>query len=138
MKLDNLQGIKADESGKIDFYRRALGLKMGAETAEKTVDLLAMLADDGGGRLRAVECFCGYLRGQENGGAILDSLFRDITSTDALTRRLSLIRELIGELDAAEDFPGKAESRNMLAGLSVKLKSMLPALLKSRRIAAFQ
>jgi len=122
--LGSLQGITVSETDKlkntISFYRKALGIQLGAEgSTQKTVDLMGMLSPQ---QLRGVEKFAGYLQGQEGGGDILDSLFKDITSADQLSRRLLLIANLLQELDAAEDFPGRKEARSMLASLSLNLK----------------
>ena len=126
METINLQGIQAES--KEDFYREALGLKLGAETPEK-FSIMGTLSPQ---QLRSVEYLCKYLEGQEEGGETLGTIFQDARNFSELSRQLFKIGELMQELDALvpeKDFPGRKEARNMLATLSLSLK-------KTARIAA--
>lgn len=121
METINLQGIQA--GSKEDFYREALGLKLGAETPEK-FSIMGTLSPQ---QLRGVEYLCKYLEGQEEGGETLGTIFQDARNFSELSRQLSMIGDLIQELDALvpeKDFPGRKEARNMLATLSLSLKKV--------------
>jgi len=121
MKTINLQGIQT--GSKEDFYREALGLKLGAETPEK-FSIMGTLSPQ---QLRGVEYLYKYLEGQEEGGETLGTIFQDARNFSELSRQLSMIGDLIQELDALvpeKDFPGREEARNMLATLSLSLKKV--------------
>ncbi len=122
METITLQGITAPGgTAKEKIYRELLGIQMGAETGGKSAILASLSRQD----LRGAECLCEYLESQENGGAILDEIFKDAASFDTLGRQIFKIADLMTELDAIpfeKRFEGFKEARNMLAGLSLKLK----------------
>ncbi len=128
----NLQGIKPGESKELTaersknaFYREALGIQLGAEVPRQ--DGFTLMGTLSPQQLRGGEYLCKYLEGQEDGGETLGTIFQDARNFSELSRQLSMIGDLIQELDALapeKDFPGRKEARNMLATLSLSLKKV--------------
>jgi len=128
METINLQGIIASESKELRTLRsknlalrEMVGLQHGVEV-EAGSSILESLSRD---QLKAAEYLCTYLDGQQGGGDTLDTIFQAATSFSGLSRQLSMIGDLINELDSLapeNDFEGRKEARSMLANLSLRLK----------------
>jgi len=65
-----------------------------------------------------------FLQAQDR-AQVMDEMFRDIQTLSEGANRLSLIRELLAEVDNADDFPGREKARAFLADLSREMKKLI-------------
>ena len=120
----NLQGIKAETTeSKLEFYRKALGEKMGA--VYLSAGGVSIMSNVQPKHAEGLMVLCEHLFQAQEGELKVDELFQDIETLDQASHRLNLIRGLLEQIDDEEDFPGKQKARAALADLSLELKRLI-------------